>query len=145
MLYKLLSYLLPINIHSQKSDINKSIEVTWNNGQLVLDTLNTNYSYGSLQRILKTGLKKIGYEKILNFNKILILGVAGGSVIKTLVEEIKFKNKIIGVEIDPQIIAVANKYFNLNEIKNLEIIIENAEIFVTNNNDNSPFDMPALF
>ncbi len=45
MFRKLLSYFLPINILTQKSAINKSIEVTWNNGELVLDTENTNYSY----------------------------------------------------------------------------------------------------
>jgi spermidine synthase len=135
MFRKFFSYFIPINILTQKSIINKSIEVTWNNGELVLDTLNTNYSYGSLQRILKKGLLEIGFNNILKFQNILILGVAGGSVIKTLVEEVKFKNKIIGVEIDPEIIAVANKYFGLNKIKNLEIVIEDAEKFVKNNND----------
>jgi spermidine synthase len=37
-------------------------------------------------------------------NQILILGVGGGSVIKTLVDEIKFN--ITGVEIDPKIINI---------------------------------------
>ncbi len=54
---------------SQKSTINKSIEITWNNGELVLDTENTNYSYGSLQRILKKDLKEIVFEKIRKFKK----------------------------------------------------------------------------
>jgi spermidine synthase len=42
--------------------------------------------------------------KIAVMNQILILGVGGGSVIKTLVDEIKFKGSITGVEIDPEII-----------------------------------------
>jgi spermidine synthase len=130
MFRKFLSYFIPVNILNQKSSINKSIEVTWNNGQLVLDTKNTNYSYGSLQRILKMGLQEIGFNKIREFENILILGVAGGSVIKTLVNEINYKGKITGVEIDSEIIAVANKYFALNEIKNTEIIIEDASVFV---------------
>ena len=46
MFHKLLSYLIPINIHKQNSDINKTLEITWNNGKLVLDSKNTNYSYG---------------------------------------------------------------------------------------------------
>ncbi len=130
MFRKIISYILPINILTQKSDINKSIEVTWSNGELVLDTENTNYSYGSLQRILRKGLQEIGFDKIQKFNAILILGVAGGSVIKTLVDEIRFKGKVTGVEIDGEIIEIANKYFNLNKIKDLEIVIENAELFV---------------
>ncbi len=63
-------------------------------------------------------------------NHILVLGVAGGSVIKTLSEEIKFQNKITGVEIDPEIIKIANTYFHLDQIPNLEIIIDDAFEFV---------------
>jgi hypothetical protein len=74
---KIFSYLLPIKIHTVKS-ISKSIEITWTNGELVLDSENTNYSYGSLQRILRLGLKSIGFDKIIKMNHVLILGVAGG-------------------------------------------------------------------
>ena len=130
MLAKYLSFFLPITISKKKSTISKSIEVTWNNGQLVLDSQNTNYSYGSLQRILRKGLKYIGFERIKKFENILILGVAGGSVIKTLVDEIKFKGKITGVEIDADIIAIATTYFKLNEIQNLEIVIDDAFEYV---------------
>ena len=135
MFQKLLSYLIPINVLKQESIVNKSLEVTWNNGELVLDTLNTNYSYGSLQRILRTGLLKVGFDKIKKYNKILILGVAAGSVIKTLVNEIGFRNEIIGVEIDPKTIEIANKYFGLDKIENVEIIIDDAENFVQNNSE----------
>jgi spermidine synthase len=83
-----------------------------------------------LQRILRKGLKSIGYDTITTMDHILVLGVAGGSVIKTLVDEIQFKGKITGVEIDPDIIAIANEYFNLNAIPNLELIIGDAFEFV---------------
>jgi hypothetical protein len=61
--------------------VSKSIEITWTNGELVLDSENTNYSYGSLQRILRLGLKSIGFDKIIKMNHVLILGV-GRSVVK---------------------------------------------------------------
>lgn len=130
MLKKIFSYILPLKIYQTKSVLSKSIEVTWANGQLVLDSKNANYSYGSLQRILRLGLKNIGFDKILAMEQILVLGVAGGSVIKTLVEEIKFKGKITGVEIDPEIINIADAYFQLNEVKNLTIIIDDAFEYV---------------
>lgn len=139
MIAKFLSYFLPINVIKKKSSVSNSIEVTWNNGELVIDSKNTNYSYGSLQRILKKGLKYIGYERIRKFEKVLVLGVAGGSVIKTLVDDIKFSGKIIGVELDPEIIEIANTYFKINEIKNLEIVIEDAFEFVLKSKDN--FDL----
>lgn len=135
MIAKFFSYFLPINVIKRKSSVSDSIEVTWNNGELVIDSKNTNYSYGSLQRILKKGLKYIGYDRIKKFDKILVLGVAGGSVIKTLVDDVKYKGQIIGVEIDPEIIEIANTYFKINEIENLEILIEDAFEFVLRTKD----------
>ncbi|WP_163407034.1 spermidine synthase [Flavobacterium ajazii] len=130
MIQKIFSYLIPIKIFKKKSARSKMIEVTWANGELVLDSENTNYSYGSLQRILRYGLRNIGFETIQRMNHILVLGVAGGSVVKTLVDEIEYKGKITGVEIDTDIIQVANEYFNLSQIQQLEIIIDDAFEFV---------------
>lgn len=134
MILKIMSYLMPINIFKKKSKRSKTIEITWTNGEMVLDTQNTNYSYGSLQRVLRYGLKNIGFDKVAKMQSILILGVAGGSVIKTLVNEIDFKGKITGVEIDSEMIEVANNYFNLNTIANLEIIIDDAFEYVLKTN-----------
>lgn len=130
MIQKLFSYIVPIKIFKKKSQRSKIIEVTWANGELVLDSENTNYSYGSLQRILRYGLRNIGYDAILKMDHILLLGVAGGSVVKTLVDEIQYKGKITGVEIDPEMIKIANEYFNLNQIKQLEVVIDDAFEFV---------------
>ncbi len=130
MVQKFLSYFIPISIKKFNSEISKSLEVTWNNGELVLDSKNTNYSYGSLQRILRKGLKFIGFERIKNFENILVLGVAGGSVIKTLVDEVKFSGKITGVEIDTKVVEIANNYFGLNKIPNCKIVVDDAFEFV---------------
>ncbi|TPD70418.1 spermidine synthase [Flavobacterium microcysteis] len=130
MLKKILSYLLPINVYKQQSSVSKNLEVTWANGELVLDSKNANYSYGSLQRILRKGLESIGFDTVLKTKHILILGVAGGSVIKTLSDEIGFKGKITGVEIDPEVLQIANSYFGLNKIPNLEIIVDDASKYV---------------
>jgi len=130
MFSKIFSYFIPVNVYKKNSSVSKTLEVTWNNGQLVLDSKHTNYSYGSLQRILRKGLKYIGFERIRNFESVLVLGVAGGSVIKTLVDEIKFNGKITGVEIDESIIQIANEYFKLDSIPNLELVIDDAFEFV---------------
>lgn len=135
MIRKIFSYIIPIKIFKKKSARSKIIEVTWANGELVLDSENTNYSYGSLQRILRYGLRNIGYDTILKMDHILLLGVAGGSVVKTLVDEIEYKDRITGVEIDPDMIQVANEYFNLNQIKQLELVIDDAFEFVLKTKD----------
>lgn len=130
MFKKWLSYIVPINIMTEKSQWSKTLEVTWANGELVLDSAHTNYSYGSLQRILRIGLNKIGFDRIAKMNHILVLGVAGGSVIKTLVNEVNYDNKITGVEIDSQVISIAKKYFELDKVNNLELVVDDAFEFV---------------
>lgn len=137
--------MIPINIYKRKSAVSNSLEVTWANGELVLDSKNTNYSYGSLQRILRKGLKSIGFETINKMKSILVLGVAGGSVIKTLVNEIQFKGKITGVEIDPEIIEIANTYFKLNKISNLTIVIDDAFEFVLKTNETNDLIIIDIF
>lgn len=130
MIKKLLNYLFPISVYKQKSSVSKSINVVLFEGRLMLDTPNTNYSYGSLQRILRFGLQKIGFAKVQEMRHILVLGLAGGSVVRTLVDEIGYKGKITGVDIDSEIVEIAKKYFNLAEISNLEIVIDDAQRFV---------------
>lgn len=125
---RLMSYLWPITNYVE-SGINGTLEITWINGKKVLDTKNTNYSYGSLQRVLKFGLSKI---EISDASEILLLGMGGGSVIKTLREELNFKGKITAIEIDEVMIAVAEKEFNLMNDNVLDIIVDDAFVYVKN-------------
>lgn len=131
MLKKILSYFYPITIYKKSSDLSKTIEVTLYNGKTLLNTKNTNYSYGSLQTVLKKGLLTIGKSEISKMNNILVLGVAGGSVIKTLTTDFEFTNSITGVELDAEIIEIANSYFDLNKVTNFKCIITDAEQFVS--------------
>jgi spermidine synthase len=71
---------------------------------------------------VRHGLKKIGFSKIEPMQNILVLGVAGGSVIKTLADEIKYKGQITGIELDEKVIQFANEYFQLHNIKTLKIL-----------------------
>lgn len=130
MIKQLLSYFLPIKIYETQSTVSSNLEVTWNNGKLVLDSKHTNYSYGSLEKVLKRGFQQIGYTTIQEMKSILLLGVAGGSAIKTLIEDINYKGLITGVEIDEEVIKIANTYFGLNQYKNVNIIIDDAQKYV---------------
>ena len=130
MFKKILSYFYPITIFKETSTISKTIEVTLYNGKMLLNTKNTNYSFGSLQSILKKGLLDIGSAEINRMESVLILGVAGGSVVQTLVNDFSFSKNILGVELDAEIIHIANSYFNLDKIPNFKCVIADAEKFV---------------
>ena len=126
---KLLSYIFPIT-KKVKSKFNGTLEITWYNGKKYLNTKNANYSYGSLQEILKFGLEHIALEKV---NSILLLGLGGGSVIKTLRNDFNYKKPITAIDIDPVIIEVAKTEFELQTENNLTIICDNALHFVSKN------------
>ncbi|HLV15303.1 MAG TPA: fused MFS/spermidine synthase [Xanthomarina sp.] len=119
---RLLSYLYPIT-KTVESDINGTLEITWYNGKKHLNTKNANYSYGSLQRILKYGLEKVELTKV---HSVLLLGLGGGSVIQTLREDFKFQEHITAIEIDPVIIRIAKDEFKLQNTDNLEIVCADA-------------------
>lgn len=135
MFKKILSYFYPITVYNKSSNISKSLEVTLYNGKTLLNTKNTNYSYGSLQTVLKKGLLTIGKSEIGKMDSILVLGVAGGSVVKTLITDFEFTKSITGVELDAEIIEIANAYFDLDKVSNFKCIIDDAEQFVATNKD----------
>ncbi len=127
---RLLSYIYPIT-KTITSKYSGELEITWYNGKKHLNSQNANYSYGSLQRILKFGLEKIDLSKV---NSILVLGMGGGSVIETLRCDFNYTKKITAVEIDPVIIDIAKSEFGVNENENLKIICDDAYDFVKTNN-----------
>lgn len=123
---KLLSYFYPITkkVHS---DYSGTLEITWYNGKKHLNTANANYSYGSLQRILKFGLEKIHLKQV---NSVLLLGLGGGSVVETLRRDFSYRKAITAVDIDPTVIDLAKNEFNLKEDDQLHIICDDAFVFM---------------
>jgi predicted membrane-bound spermidine synthase len=135
---RLLSYIYPIT-KKVASEYNDILEITWYNGKKHLNSKNANYSYGSLQKILKIGLGKIDLK---NCNEILVLGLGGGSVIETLRKDFNYQNNITALEIDPIIIQIAEEEFNIRESENFKIICVDALTYMQQNK--KQFDLIIL-
>src|SRR5690625_4468978 len=127
MLAKYLSYLWPITTAVKKSDINGELRVTWYNGKKTLDSKNTNYSYGVLQKVLNHGLEQINFNKNKNA---LVLGMGVGSVIASLRDSFDFHQEVTAVENDPLVIQLALEEFNLLNYEPLDIHRKDAFTFV---------------
>ena len=123
---RLLSYIYPVT-KTIESKYSGKLEITWYNGKKHLNSANANYSYGSLQRILKFGLKKINLSKV---NSVLILGLGGGSVIETLRQDFNYSGLIEAVELDPAIIDIAKTEFGIQQDETLKIHCADAYEFV---------------
>lgn len=135
---RFLSYIWPTTKRIE-SAVNGTLEVTWINGKKVVDTKNANYSYGSLQRILKFGLSKTNVSSASN---ILILGLGAGSVVQTLREDFIFEGEITAIEYDEVMIAVAENEFNIISDDSLEIILGDAFLYV--NQTNNEFEIVII-
>lgn len=119
---RLLSYVWPFTKEVQ-STINGTLELTWMNGKKVLDSQHANYSYGTLQKLLCFGLSKVNFS---HTSDILLLGLGGGSIIKSLRDTFNHQGKITAIEIDPIVIDIAKNEFDIQQIQNMEIICEDA-------------------
>lgn len=126
---KLISFFVPVT-RKVKSDHSGDLEVTLFEGKKVLDTTNANYSYGSLQKVLEFALRKIDLSDVKD---VLVLGLGGGSVIKSLREVFNYKLGIIAVEIDPVVIEIARKEFGVFADYRTEIICSDAYEYLINN------------
>ena len=106
------------------SDHNGIMEITWYNGRKMLNSKSANYSYGSLQKSLEFGISKID---LTGTERILLLGLGGGSIIKSLRDKYDYHQKIDAVEIDAKIIELAKGEFGISASD--QLIIENADAF----------------
>lgn len=109
------------------SPINRRLKIFWKEGKKILNTKNANYSYDGLQEVLNKGLDRIPMEEI---NSVLVLGMGGGCVVDSLRNKYFYYGPIVGVELDPVIIEIAEKEFNISQYDDVEIIQADAKRFL---------------
>ena len=114
------------------SPLNGTIEINMLDGKKTVDILNTNYSYGVLQKILHKALKHInfGYE----IKTVLVLGMGAGSIVETIREHFYSQAFIELVEIDAQIISIAKEEFEIEKFDNISIVHADAYEYVQQSN-----------
>lgn len=103
------------------------LEISYDRGQKVLDSKNTSYSYGNLQRVWDKALQEISLRKTEN---VLILGMGGGSSIELLREKYGYTGKITAVELDPVIVQIADEEFDIRNGRDLKIHCMDAVEYV---------------
>ena len=130
ILKKYFSYLNVIPERTYQSAYNGVLEINWLNGKKILDTKNTNYSYGNLGKVLQKGLKAVTTDFCSEETSILILGLGGGDVVKQLRNNFKSLATITAVEIDPVIVEIALKEFDIIPNSKLEIVNNDANVFL---------------
>lgn len=140
---------LPKLIYSASSEYNPKIEV-----YQVGDDYRLSVN-GTVQSASK-GTQSVGnrywgkmVEMITEENpevrKILLLGLGGATMIHLINEQLP-DARVLAVEIDEEMVKVAEKFFGLGDLKNLEIIIDDAFLVVTEPEkyDIDPYSFDAI-
>ncbi len=148
MLKKILN-LLGLNFQSESirfhSEYNEVLEVQKVNGKFILDSAEANYSYGALQKAFEFAFQQL---ELKNFfpKKILMLGLGAGCVLEILENYFHEQTyEVTAIEIDPLVVEISQKYFNIQRFKNLKILITDAQIFIQENHEIYDFIIVDLF
>jgi spermidine synthase len=128
-LKKILSFLWGYKVETFHSELNGRLEVWYRKGRFMLDSANTNYSFGSLHTIFRLIFFEVNPTP-KNPDNALLLGLGGGSVVRILKNEWDLPVKITAVEHDPVIIEIAQKYFKVSQYEDTTIVQADAWDFV---------------
>jgi spermidine synthase len=118
------------------SPLNGKLFIQMDGKRKLLDSSTVNYSYGSVQRIWRSGLSKVKVDKL---KSILLLGLGGGSVVNILKDELGYKGKLTAVELDPVMIDIAAKEYGIKSAGKLKIICDDAARFIES--DHHQYDL----
>lgn len=124
---KICSYIWPITTQ-RPTQYNGVVEVTWYKGKRMLDSHQTNYSFGNLHKVMKFALQ----QTFSHQQNILLLGMGAGSVPHILSQSYDYNGRLTAVEIDPEIIQIARQDFNIDQYDFLNIVEGDAFDFVNN-------------
>ncbi|HLS30608.1 MAG TPA: fused MFS/spermidine synthase [Flavobacteriaceae bacterium] len=120
------NYSRPEN-KSFESAVNDELLILWEKGKKILNTKNTNYSYGGLEDVLNQGLYFVPIGEV---KSVLVLGMGAGCVVESLRNKYNYQGPITGVELDPVVIQIANDEFDLQKDQLVEVIQADAAEYI---------------
>jgi spermidine synthase len=138
---RLKSYITEVNIETVESGYNPYLNVILKRGQYQLLTENAIYSYGELYDNFSKAFKRIDLDK-LRIENVLILGFGLGSIPLMLETMFNKKYHYTAVEIDPEVLRLANKYTVVNLTSSIEFHLSDAYTYAAFSEEK--FDMICM-
>jgi len=126
-------------IETANSPINGKINIYYSWRWPVLEVGGLEQSGPFIAGIWKKGLKNVQKFKGLKVQNVLILGLGAGTAAR-LVNQFWPKSEITGIEIDPKIIKMGKKYFNLDKIPNLKIACSDVNKWIHSRHNNTHYN-----
>ena len=126
---RLASYIQPVHLETTESDYNDLLKVVLKKGRYQLLTANAIYSYGDLYDNFSKAFKRIDIAK-RPIENVLIIGFGLGSIPYMLEKTFHRKYYYTAVEIDEEVLYLANKYVVPDLTSNLNFVVSDARSFV---------------
>jgi len=101
------------------------LEVSWVRGRKILDGATVNYSFGGLHDVFDEAFERLDVSR-RPIRSVLVLGLGVGSVVHLLRRDHGVRAPITAVELDPVMVDVARRHFDLDRWSNLEVVIDDA-------------------
>ena len=110
------------------SKISPGLQVWYAYGRKMLNAANVNYSFGRLDKVFRSAFAqlKISDRRMQN---VMLLGLGAGNV-TTILREIDPAIRVVAVEIDPEVVRLAEAHFELKTGPQLEVVIADAIAYV---------------
>jgi len=138
---RLLSHLFEIHIESTSSEYNPHLYVSLYKGRYQLSTANAIYSFEDLYHNFFDAFTEIDLDQ-LNIQTVLILGFGLGSIPMILEQKFGKNYHYTGIEIDEEVLHLANKYTIPEIASGIELVCADATHFV--NLSSIKYDMIAV-
>ena len=126
---KLLSFIAEYPLERVASEHNEELIVLLRNGRHQLCTPNAIYSYDDLYNNFSESLAKV-HIKERPVDSVLVLGLGLGSIPLILEKTFDLQTQLTAVEIDEEVIYLANKYILKNLQAPINCICADARVFL---------------
>jgi spermidine synthase len=127
----ILSYIVPRVIGRYSSPYNHDIRVLEEKGKYKILVNGSRQSGEYVQKLWQHAFCEFGIIPSPDIRRILVLGVAGGTVIH-LLHAMYPDAKFEGVELDKEMIRIGKKYFGLDLVPALTLTVSDAKAFLVN-------------
>lgn len=120
-----------------RGSLTPGLKVVQRGSTKLLEAPHANYSYGRLEQVFREAFYELGI-RARKPHKALLLGLGGGCVARMLHRQLP-QLHITGVELDPEVLRLATKHFNLVPTPTLRIVQAAAEEFIAH--DMATYDL----
>lgn len=115
-------------LERSSSPYNDVLEVWYIFGKRVLHANSVNLSFGQLHKVFQSAFDQLAIGR-RDITDVLVLGLAAGSI-PAILREYGDHYRITGVEIDPEVIRLGRKWFDLDAHEGLKVVIADATEYV---------------